>query len=77
MLADVEAEAGRKAVSSIEDGGGTAAFTETDVTNLDRTEALAEATAERFGDIDVLVSNAAITRDATQEDERGGLRPGG
>ena len=43
MLADVEAEAGRKAVSSIEDGGGTTAFTETDVTDLDQTEALARS----------------------------------
>jgi 3-oxoacyl-[acyl-carrier protein] reductase len=67
MLADVEAEAGREAVSSIEDAGGTAAFTKTDVTDLDQAEALAEATAEQFGGIDVLVNNAGITRDATLE----------
>ena len=65
MLADVEAEAGRETVSSIEDAGGTAAFTKTDVTDLDQAQALAEATAEAFGRIDVLVNNAGITRDAT------------
>jgi 3-oxoacyl-[acyl-carrier protein] reductase len=65
MLADVEAGAGREAVSSIEDAGGTAAFTKTDVTDLDQAQALAEATAEAFGGIDVLVNNAGITRDAT------------
>jgi 3-oxoacyl-[acyl-carrier protein] reductase len=65
MLADVEADAGREAVSSIEDEDGTAAFTETDVTDLDQAEALAEATVEQFGGIDVLVNNAGITRDAT------------
>ena len=65
MLADVEAEAGREAVSSIEDGGGTAAFTKTDVTDLDQAQALAEKTVDQFGGIDVLVNNAGITRDAT------------
>jgi 3-oxoacyl-[acyl-carrier protein] reductase len=65
MLADVEAEAGREAVSSIEEAGGTAAFTKTDVTDLDQAEALAETTVEQFGGIDVLVNNAGITRDAT------------
>ena len=65
MLADVVAEAGREAVSSIEDEGGTAAFTETDVTDLDEAQALAETTVEQFGGIDVVVNNAGITRDAT------------
>ena len=65
MLADVEAEAGRETVSSIEDAGGTAAFTKTDVTDLDQAQALAEKTVEQFGGIDVLVNNAGITRDAT------------
>jgi len=65
MLADVEAQAGREVASAIEDDGGTAAFTETDVTALDQVEKLVEATVERFGGIDVLVNNAGITRDAT------------
>ena len=65
MLADVAAEAGREAVSSIEDEGGTAAFTETDVTDLGEAQALAETTVEQFGGIDVVVNNAGITRDAT------------
>jgi len=67
MLADVEATAGREAVAAIEEDGGTADFTETDVTDLDQTTALVEATVERFGGLDVLVNNAGITRDATLE----------
>jgi 3-oxoacyl-[acyl-carrier protein] reductase len=65
MLADVEAEAGREAVAAIEEDRGIAAFTETDVTDLDEAQALAETTVEQFGGIDVVVNNAGITRDAT------------
>jgi len=65
MLADVESAVGRDAASAIEAEGGTVAFTETDVTDPDQTKALAEATVEHFGGIDVLVNNAGITRDAT------------
>lgn len=65
MLADVEASAGETAVAAIEDDGGTAAFTETDVTDLEQAKALAESTVDRFGGLDVLVNNAGITRDAT------------
>jgi Dehydrogenases with different specificities (related to short-chain alcohol dehydrogenases) len=54
-------------VAAIEEDGGTAAFTETDVTDLDQTTALVEATVEHFGGLDVLVNNAGITRDATLE----------
>ena len=65
VLADVEAEAGRETAAAIEEAGGTAAFVETDVTDLDQAQALAEATVQQFGGIDVLVNNAGITRDAT------------
>ena len=65
MLADVESAVGRDAASAIKAEGGTVAFTETDVTDPDQTKALAEATVEHFGGIDVLVNNAGITRDAT------------
>jgi 3-oxoacyl-[acyl-carrier protein] reductase len=65
MLADVETEAGHEAVAAIEEEGGTAAFAEIDVTDLDQAHSLAEKTADRFGGIDILVNNAGITRDAT------------
>ena len=65
MLADVEAEAGHDAVSALEGEGATAAFTKTDVTDVDQAQALAEKTVEQFGGIDILVNNAGITRDAT------------
>jgi 3-oxoacyl-[acyl-carrier protein] reductase len=65
MVADVDAEAGAETVSLIEDAGGTAAFTATDVTALDQTEALVAETVDRFGGLDILVNNAGVTRDAT------------
>jgi 3-oxoacyl-[acyl-carrier protein] reductase len=65
MVADVDAEAGAETVSLIEDAGGTAAFTATDVTAFDQTEALVAETVDRFGGLDILVNNAGITRDAT------------
>jgi 3-oxoacyl-[acyl-carrier protein] reductase len=65
MVADVDAEAGPETVSLIEEAGGTAAFTATDVTAREQTEALVAETVDRFGGLDILVNNAGITRDAT------------
>ena len=45
---------------SIEDDGGTAFGVPTDVADAPSTEALASATLDRFGRVDVLVNNAAI-----------------
>lgn len=45
---------------AIEDAGGTAEFKVTDVTSADEMQALADATIEKFGHIDVLVNNAGL-----------------
>lgn len=58
------AEAGRAVVEEITDSdataAGTATFVQADMRDPDDIAALAEATAERFGAIDVLVNNAAV-----------------
>ena len=46
----------------IEASGGTAIFIPTDVSVPEQVENLVEQTMERFGQIDILVNNAAITR---------------
>jgi 3-oxoacyl-[acyl-carrier protein] reductase len=55
VVADVDAERGEKVATDI---GG--AFVRTDVGDPSSAEALAAATVERFGGIDLLVNNAAI-----------------
>lgn len=58
VVADKDTEGGRGAVRNIEEGGGTAVFVETDVTDFDAVEALVEASVEEFGSLDILISNA-------------------
>jgi len=55
VVADVDAERGEKVASDL---GGL--FVRTDVSDMASTQALAAATTERFGGIDLLVNNAAI-----------------
>ncbi len=57
MVADI-AEGG-DVVRQVTDGGGRADWVRADVTDQVSTEAMARATADRFGAIDVLVNNAA------------------
>jgi len=63
ILADVDPQA-EKVVLEIQGFGGEATFVRSDVTNRESCVALADAAAETFGRIDVLVNNAGITRDA-------------
>ncbi|MCB0975944.1 MAG: SDR family oxidoreductase [Acidimicrobiales bacterium] len=66
VVADLDAEKGEATAAAIaaDDAttaaGGTAAFVPVDVSDTDSTLALAAATVERFGGIDLLVNNAAI-----------------
>ena len=61
VVADLDQERGEKtAVDIAGSGGGDAAFVAVDVSDPASTEALAAATVERFGGIDLLVNNAAI-----------------
>ncbi|MFB6121270.1 MAG: SDR family oxidoreductase [Halobacteriaceae archaeon] len=55
-------------VDDIEDAGGTAAAVPTDVTDEDAVAALVEATANRFGSVDVVVSNAGLAIDGAVEE---------
>jgi NAD(P)-dependent dehydrogenase (short-subunit alcohol dehydrogenase family) len=61
VVADLDADKGTATATSIASaGGGDAAFVEVDVSNPASTEAMAAATVDRFGGIDLLVNNAAI-----------------
>lgn len=53
-------EAGEAVAGSIREAGGEASFVRTDMRDPEDVEALAEATAERYGGVDVLVNNAAV-----------------
>lgn len=50
----------KKLVASIEDGGGTATYQVTDVTDRSQVEALAKATVAAYERIDVLINNAGL-----------------
>ncbi|MBF2014965.1 MAG: SDR family oxidoreductase [Rivularia sp. T60_A2020_040] len=60
MLAARREERLKELVSDIEKDGGTAKYQVTDVTNSSQVEALAEATHQAYGRIDVLVNNAGL-----------------
>jgi len=51
---------GKGVVKSVEEMGGRAMFVKTDVSKQDECNAMAKATFDRFGSIDILVNNAAI-----------------
>ena len=50
-------------VAEIEKNGGEAIALQADVSQADQVDALIKATMDKFGQIDVLVNNAGITRD--------------
>jgi 3-oxoacyl-[acyl-carrier protein] reductase len=60
VVADVNDEAGTSVAKQIVEDGGRALFVHTDVSSPDSAEAMATATVEQFGGIDLLVNNAAI-----------------
>jgi NAD(P)-dependent dehydrogenase (short-subunit alcohol dehydrogenase family) len=60
VLADIAIDAARVATEELERQGFTAVAVEVDVTDEESVDALARATAERFGGIDILVNNAAL-----------------
>jgi NAD(P)-dependent dehydrogenase (short-subunit alcohol dehydrogenase family) len=63
-VADVKADEGERLAAGIAEAGGTAVAVHTDVSDEQSTKALAAATLEAFGRIDVLVNNAALFGDA-------------
>lgn len=65
IVTDVNQEGCERVASKIKELGGEALAKVCDVTDRASVQALAAATAERFGKIDILVNNAGITKDAS------------
>lgn len=63
VIAEIDAAAGASAQRQIAAAGGTALFVHTDVSSEESTAAMAAATLEKFGAIDILINNAALFRD--------------
>ena len=61
-------DAGQRTAKEIVDAGGAASFFRADVSNWDDVEAMAEATVDRHGGIDILCSNAGIFPSARVEE---------
>lgn len=59
-VADLNADAAGKVAAEIQAAGGLAMGVAMDVTNEDAVEAATAAVAERFGGVDILISNAGI-----------------
>ena len=68
VIADVQAEAGRKAAGDIQAAGGRAAFSHTDVTAEADVRAAIEGAVADFGRIDIVVNNAGTTVVRTVEE---------
>ena len=60
VLTDVQVEDGRRVEAEVAESGGDALFIELDVTSEEGWKRAVETTVQRFGKIDVLVSNAGI-----------------
>ncbi|MFL6155300.1 MAG: SDR family oxidoreductase [Marmoricola sp.] len=63
VVADLNVDSGERVAKEIEAGGGRAIFVRTDVADAASATAMADATVEAFGGIDLLVNNAAIYGD--------------
>jgi NAD(P)-dependent dehydrogenase (short-subunit alcohol dehydrogenase family) len=63
LVADMNEDHGRAVVKEIEDGGGTAVFHRTDVSDGVQVKAMVQAAVDAFGRLDVAVNNAALTPD--------------
>ncbi|WP_022978976.1 3-hydroxybutyrate dehydrogenase [Ideonella sp. B508-1] len=68
VIADLQLEAAQAAAAEIDQDGGTAWAVEMDVTNEAAVIAGMDAAAQRFGHIDILVSNAGVQIVAPIED---------
>lgn len=60
LIADLLESEGAQTVEAIRAKGQRAAFRSVDVSSLQATEAMAQAAADEFGGIDILVNNAAM-----------------
>ncbi len=60
VIADINGENGERVAAEIETQGGRALAVQTDVTSPDSVAAMVDATLSAFGQLDVLINNAAI-----------------
>jgi NAD(P)-dependent dehydrogenase (short-subunit alcohol dehydrogenase family) len=60
VIAEIAEDAGRRVAREIEQAGGRALFTATDVASEESTQAMARAAIDAFGGVDLLINNAAI-----------------
>jgi len=60
VVADIDSDGATKVAASIAEGGGTAIALRVDVSDTDSAAAMAAATVDQLGGIDLLVNNAAI-----------------
>ena len=60
VIAEINAESARSVVKELKSLDGDAIAIQTDVSNPESAEAMAQETVDKFGRIDVLVNNAAI-----------------
>ena len=70
VLADIAIDAARAATADLERDGYAALAVEVDVTDEASVAAMADATVERFGTVDVLVNNAGLMAEVM---DKGGL----
>lgn len=68
VVADMNAETGRQAVSELESLGVKAIFLEVNVADPDSVDAMAASAIEHFGQVDILVNNAGIVKNVPAED---------
>ena len=69
VVASIDEQRGKAAVDELTEMGAEAIFTQTDVTQQEQVDRLVFDTLERFGDIHVLVNNAAVHGKAPFWDE--------
>ena len=60
VVADIQEEEAKRVAGEIKQAGGEALAVPVDVTSAEKTRAMADATLQKFGRIDVLVNNAAL-----------------
>lgn len=73
MCADIDAASVQETADGIRAAGGEAAYRRADVTDMDDMRALAQATVDRFGAIDVMVNNAGTMPLAFYRDHPGAI----
>lgn len=65
IIWDLNEEKGERLVEDIRSDGGNADFYKVNTADYQQVEASANAVAEKYGKIDILINNAGITRDAS------------